>query len=197
MFSQNEKQKKITLSDKEIVDQIVRETNKEQQRRLQGELYSRYSGKIYHKCLSLTKDKEVAKDLTHDIIVKILVNLSNYKGTAPFYSWVFAIVYNQCMDYLKNQKKLRFNELDEQIGLADDNLEIQQKELLELQLNQLEELLHNLDASERMLLLMRYQDKLSIAEIANILQLSNSAVKMRLKRSRDHLATILKKENHG
>lgn len=180
------------LSDKEIVAQIIKEPNKARQRKLQGELYNRYAGKIFHKCLSLTKDREVAKDLTHDIIVKILLNLSNYKGNAPFYSWVFAIVYNQCMDFLKNQKKLRFKEIDEQFDPADDESEKQHKELLELKLNQLEDLLENLDTPERLLLLMRYQDKLSIAEIAQMLDLSNSAVKMRLKRSRDHLAILLR-----
>ena len=44
------------------------------------------------------------------------------------------------------------------------------------------------------MLLMRYQEGLSIKEIAEVLEISESAVKMRLKRSRDRLAELLNSE---
>ena len=93
------------IDDKELVSRILQAANSQEQRRWQEELYRRYSGKIYYKCISLIKSPDSAQDLAHDIFIKIFLNLSRYKGNAPFYSWVFAIVYNQCFDYLNKKKK--------------------------------------------------------------------------------------------
>jgi len=39
-------------------------------------LYDRYTAKVYQKCMGMTRDQELAKDLTHDIFLKAFVNLS-------------------------------------------------------------------------------------------------------------------------
>ena len=59
------------LTDEEIVGLIL---GGEQQHL--DVLYDRYSTKIFHKCLSIIKDREASKDCTHDIMVKIFMNLS-------------------------------------------------------------------------------------------------------------------------
>ncbi len=43
-----------------------------------GVLYDRYTAKVYQKCMGMTQDKELAKDLTHDIFLKAFVNLSKF-----------------------------------------------------------------------------------------------------------------------
>lgn len=173
------------------------------QRVLQGEkqlleiLYDRYSSKVYYKCLSITKDANISKDLSHDIIIKIFMNLSKFKGTSDFSFWVKSITYNYCMDFLKKKKRLRFGELDasEFDNVAADEIELENKILKEVQLEQLEILFEELKGDDKMILLMRYQDGMSVKDIATTLKISQSAVKMRLKRSRDRLAELLKSAN--
>ena len=53
-------------SDEEVIKLILKDGKKE----LLEILYERYSDKVFHKCLSITKDREVSKDLAHDILVK-------------------------------------------------------------------------------------------------------------------------------
>ena len=72
------------ITDKEIVLKIVKEGKRE----LLNVLYNRYANKIYYKCISLTKDQETSKDLAHDIIVKVFLNIAKYKGTSPFSLWM-------------------------------------------------------------------------------------------------------------
>ena len=159
-----------------------------------GVLYDRYSGKVYHKCLSILKEPAAAKDLTHDIFVTIITKLHTYKGTSALSFWIYAVTYNACMQYLRKAKRLRFDSLDEEKSAeVEDESErlLTVKRLGDLQLDQLEQLLNTLPADEKLLLLMRYQDGLSVKQIANTLQLGQSAVKMRLKRTRDRLAVRL------
>ena len=157
-------------------------------------LYDRYARMVYYKCLKLTVDKYAAQDLMQDIMVKIITNLREFRGHSDFSFWVNAITYNHCMDYLKKKKRMRFED-----GSASRHLEVQKEdeepeshELRDLQFLQLERLMNELNHSERSLIMMRYQEKMSMREIANCLQISESAVKMRLRRGLDRLAKDLK-----
>ena len=177
------------LSDEEIVERVLK--NGDQQ--LLEMLYDRYSGKIFHKCLSLIKDREAAKDCTHDIMVKIFMNLMNFKGKSAFSLWVHSITYNYCMDYLQKQKRISFDDYgDSEYEYVSPNEEdLENKLLQDLKLTQLETVFELLSTDEKILLLMRYQDDMSVKQIAESLGIGESAVKMRLKRSRDHLAELV------
>ncbi len=96
----------IKLSDTEIVERVVHYG----EQHLLEHLYDRYATKIFHKCLSLTKEREVAKDLSHDIIIKIFTSLAKFQGKSAFSLWVHSITYNHCMDYLRLQKRLQYTD---------------------------------------------------------------------------------------
>lgn len=155
----------------------------------QGVLFQRYSAKVYYKCLSIIKDAEMAKDLTHDIFIRIFSKLDRYQGNAPFYSWVFAITYNYCFDFLKKRKRHHIEAFDDRFPeqIADES-GLQQKILEEHQYTALAKALEQLPEGEQVILRMYYEDQLPVKEIAEVLELNLSAVKMRLKRGRDHLA---------
>jgi len=157
-------------------------------------LYDRYASKAFYKCLSITKDPEISKDLSHDIMIKVFMSLSSFKGTSDFSFWVYSITYNYCMDYLRKQKKTRFDSYDaiafDQVST--DEIELENKILKDLQIDQLHVLFKRLKEVEKLILLMRYQDGMTVKQIAATLNIGESAIKMRLKRSRDQLAQLLK-----
>lgn len=181
------------LSDNELVARIVQGGD----RSLQHVIYDRYSDRVFHRCLSLCKDRSTAQDLMHDVMVKILINLSKFKGTSDFSFWVYSITYNYCMDYLRKKKRKITTEMPDTSvfdNVATDDIERENKILQELRLEQLERLFAELDAQEKAILLLRYQDGNSVKNIAKMLNIGESAVKMRLKRSRDRLAEMFKEE---
>lgn len=182
---------KEKISDKEIVERIIATGDKE----LFHILYERYADKVYRKCLLLTKDRETSKDLAHDILIKVFLNLSKLKKITNFSLWVHSITYNHCIDYLRLKQKVKYEDFEEQAfeDISEEDIEREQQELKELQLSELEAVFAELKEEEKLILLMRYQDDLSIKDIARTLSMGESAVKMRLKRSRDHLAELLKK----
>ncbi len=182
-----------SIDDQPLVAAILTEGNRERQRLMQEVLYDRYANKVFYKCLSIVKDHETAKDLAHDILVKMFLKLKDFKGTSPFYGWLFAITYNHCISYVRKQQQQRTEDFDaHSYDIAEDEIERENLELKELRLEQLEQLLDVLTESERLILLMRYQDDMAMKEIAEALDIGESAVKMRLKRSRDRLAELFK-----
>ncbi|MGB1205503.1 MAG: RNA polymerase sigma factor [Chitinophagales bacterium] len=182
-------EKKIKkLSDKEIL-QHIKDTG---DTKLFGELYDRYANKVYRKCISMVKNSADAQDLCHEVLCKAFLNIATFAGKSSFSTWVYAITYNQCIDFLRDKKKKQTLDYDDlprsNFDIAsDDDDAIEQKFLFEIELQRLELLLEKLSSDDKVILLMKYQDEMSIADIQNILQLSGSAVKMRLKRARDRL----------
>ncbi|MBP6386147.1 MAG: RNA polymerase sigma factor [Pseudarcicella sp.] len=168
------------LTDEQLVNMFV-----ETQKNLYFEqLYDRYSDKVYRKCMSFVHDSAKAEDYTHDIFMKLVLNLGNYKETAKFSTWLYSITYNFCIDQVRVGKKSIETALDENydVGFDDNDSELEEMEAKKLHLA-----LANLTVEEKSILLMKYQDDLSIKEISTTLSISESAVKMRLLRSKDRL----------
>ncbi|MCB0628593.1 MAG: RNA polymerase sigma factor [Saprospiraceae bacterium] len=179
-------------------DEIIRLILHEDRRELMEVLYDRYAAKVYHKCLGVIGDKPAAQDLAHDVMLKIFLNLATFRRESDFRFWVYSITYNQCMDYLKKKKRLQHYDLDltNYSNLSAQDIEMENKVLAELRYSQLERLLKELKEEDRLILLMRYQDSMPMKEIARILSITESAVKMRLRRSLDRLSERVKKEQH-
>lgn len=187
-----EKESYKKISDKVLIKHILQsgETS------LFGELYDRYANKVYRKCISMLKNKEDAQDLAHDILVKAFLNIAKFEGNSSFSTWIYAITYNQCIDFLRNKQKARFVEFEHAPDALDreDNTEIEEKEIFEIEVERLTILIHELSEEDRAILLMKYQDDMSVEDIRRVWQLSNSAVKMRLKRARDRLRKLYVKK---
>ncbi|MEM9885917.1 MAG: RNA polymerase sigma factor [Bacteroidota bacterium] len=148
-------------------------------------LYERYSKKVYSKCISLLKDEALAHDATQEIFTKIFLNLSKFAERAKFSTWVYSITYNYCIDYIRRRKK-QFNLFVDDIERAPDlpDEEVKDEELLAMNLKQLTVVLENIPLDDKTILLMKYRDELSIKEIAEIIDKTESAVKMRIKRAK-------------
>jgi RNA polymerase sigma factor (sigma-70 family) len=151
------------------------------------ELYDRYVDKVFRKCLSFVKNEAQAEDFTHDIFLRLVLKIGSFKEHAKFSTWLYSITYNYCMDQIKNIKKQAETTLDENFDLEQ---EYDNSELVEIQAQDLKKALQEIDPNERAILLMKYQDDFSIKEIADTFNISESAVKMRLMRTKEKLRKI-------
>ena len=148
-------------------------------------LYQRYSGKVYAKCLSMLNDEVMAQDATQEIFLKIFTNLSRFKEKSKFSTWVYSIAYNYCIDFLRRKKKARdifSDEMEKAQDLPEE--EVPDQVLLELEVKKLKNVLQNIPVGDKAVLLMKYQDDMSIKEIADALEKTESAIKMKLKRAK-------------
>ncbi|MVM33191.1 sigma-70 family RNA polymerase sigma factor [Spirosoma sp. HMF4905] len=146
-------------------------------------LYNRYVNKVYRRCLSMTKDTEKAEDFTHDIFLKVFSKLDAFQERSSFSTWLYSIAYNYCSDQLRLAKRLDFASIEE--GLSLELPDSQESMLHEETIQLVRQAMAALSVKERTLLHLKYEDSMSIEEIAQLYNLKPSAVKMRLKRSRE------------
>ena len=174
------KRKKKNLSDEDLVKVIVESKSHDDF----GILYDRYSEKVYHKCISFVKDLDLAQDLTHDIFLKVFVNLSRFSHKSKFSTWLYSLTYNFCIDYTRKNGKVRFEGDDKLTNIPDNEDDRNEKEILSLRAERLGAVLDLISPDDKAVLLMKYQDEMSVKDIETVLGLSESAVKMRVKRAR-------------
>lgn len=182
-------EKAAKLTDIELVSEIVTKQNMD----LFEVVYDRYAPLIYRKCISLVKDPEKSKDLTHDILMKVFLNISQFQGRSNFSLWVHSISYNHCMQYFKKEKRIQWDheEPESYENLDLESIEAENTEILEAQIKTLEYCFSGLKEEYSIILSMRYYADMSVKNISHTLQIGESAVKMRLKRGRDMLALCM------
>lgn len=192
----SEKDDQITIDPKSIstVDdsQVVRLYLKTRKSIYFDTLYKRYSGKIFSKCISLLKDEPKAKDATQEIFTKIFLNLAKFNEKSKFSTWIYSITYNYCIDYLRKKKKdqrLFSDEMEDPPDVVDD---VPDTELLEIEVSRLKIILEKIPPGDKAILLMKYQDDLQIKDIATILDKTESAIKMKIKRAKHKAQKVYK-----
>ena len=178
------------MTDEELVQQSLLSNDTQHY----GTIYNRYALKVFQKCISFTKDQEEAKDLAHDIMVKVYLSLAKFKGKSKFSTWLYSITYNHCVDHQAKKKKQLT--LAEEMKLQVEDIqydESSEEVMMRMRLDRLTELLEQITVTEKSLLLMKYQDGFSIKEIAELTNCGESAIKMKLKRSKSKLVSLYEK----
>ena len=153
------------------------------------QLYARYCNKVHRKCLSFTKDTMQAEDLTQDIFIRLIAKLDGYKRQAKFSTWLYSVTHNYCADQIKlpyrRQEVATNGNWDGLFIPVDDCAEREEAEARLVQ-----SAMSKLSLDEQGLLRQKYEDEVSIKDLATHYSLSESAIKMRLKRSRDRLRKL-------
>ena len=177
------------LSDEEILIQI----RDNHDTSLFGLLYEKYNSKVTDKCYSLLKNIELAEEFTQEIFFKVFEKLNDFKGASSFSTWLYAITYNHCIEYLRNKKKLNYPEWNQSQPIPDivDDVD-ENTELSEIKYSRLLEIFEKIHPEEKALLLMRYQDDMPTIYIQEALKISESAAKMRIKRAKARVAFLYK-----
>jgi RNA polymerase sigma-70 factor (ECF subfamily) len=89
----------------------------------QGELYARYSSRLYAICLRYIEDREEARDLMHDCMIKAMDNFKSFRyvGEGSLYAWLSRITVNMAINRLKESSRFRQIPFEQVSG---DELEI-------------------------------------------------------------------------
>ena len=178
------------LSDEKLVEEIIETRDSI----LFAELYDRYAATVYNKCLGFSKSKVEAEDLTHDIFIKLYVKLNSFKGLSKFSTWLYSFTYNFCVNYIQRNTYKKREQASDLINEKSASIinEISDDEILQLKAKKLKRVLSIIDPKDKMILLMKYQDDLSIKEIQEAFDIGESAVKMRLKRAKGKVMEVYK-----
>ena len=190
------------LSEKARYDYIlVRKAVDQGDQKAYAELMSRYRDSIYFMLLKMINNKDDAEDLTIEAFGKAFHRLKQYTPNYAFSTWLFKIASNNCIDWIRKQKKKRMLSIDAPIGTDDgDEMHIELKGqgpdpadvAIRNQKNELmREVVDKLKPRYRQLVELRYYQEYSYEEIAQELDLPLGTVKAQLFRAREFLMNLL------
>ncbi len=149
----------------------------------QEALYKKYSRKLFGVCLRYTKDYSAAEDVLHESFVKILTNISSFKGTGSFEGWMRTIVINTALEKFRKQFQMfsvqDINEESSQFITEDSFSELSAKDLLKL--------ISDLPPAYNLVFNLYAIDGYSHKEIAEKLGISVGTSKSNLSRARSIL----------
>jgi len=159
-----------------------------------GELVERYQAFVFTIVLRIVKVREEAEEVTQDSFIKAFQSLATYRGESKFSSWLYSIAYRKALDAIRKNKKHSSLELIEEITEGDCSVienalsYIEDQERKEV----IQKCILELPEQEAAIITLFYFEEQSIKEIAEIVQLSEDNIKVKLYRSRKKLFTLLK-----
>ncbi len=156
------------------------------------------SNHIYHMALKILRDPQDAEDVLQESYIKALRALPNFEGRSTLSTWLYRIAVNEALMLLRKRRinlvsvEDETDEDDEQPGMVlTDWAGLPEDELLSAESRQrLEAAVDTLPDTLRIVFMLRDIEGLSIKETAELLDLTETAVKTRLLRAR------LKLRNH-
>jgi len=160
-------------------------------------LINHYDENVFRLAVNITRNKEDAEDVLQEALFKAYINIGRFRGGSRFYTWLVRIALNEALMKLRKRRSGRQVSLDELLETDDQNLvrretvdwrDDPEQRFARQELQQtLRQAVEGLDENSREVLLLRDAENLSTRETAQMLGLSVTTVKTRLRRARMEL----------
>jgi RNA polymerase sigma-70 factor, ECF subfamily len=171
-----------------------------------GFLVERYQRRVFSLAHHLVNNREEVEDLAQEIFVKAFLGVQGYDGRSSFATWLSRVTVNHCYDYLRRRRTSRvlyFSQMNEEgqrtleakaESPPQEGINIEDR----LALRDLAaKLLSRAPAEDRVILGLKELEDLSVQEIAEMLDLKESTVKVRLHRARKRMLADFRRWQRG
>ncbi len=172
-------------ADREADDALIRRCLQGQQQAME-ELVSRYHKLVFALCFRMVGNTHDAEDLTQETFVRVFRHLASWDPQRAFRPWLLAIAANRCRSFLGQRR----HQLEFQPGQVEPLPRNSGEENNDLK-EEVELGLHQLRAEHRQAFLLFYEQELSYAEIAEVMQCPVGTVKTWIHRARQELIRFL------
>ena len=169
-------------------------------------LVEAYQRRIFYLVFHLVRRREDVEDLVQEIFMKAFAAISSYNFQSAFGTWLNRIAVNHCYDYLRRRRTSRVSYFWEMSEEGQRGIESTAQSPEPGGLNNEErlavddlasKLLARAPAEDRVILTLKEIEDKSVDEIAEILSLKSSTVKVRLHRARKRMVKDLTKWQGG
>ena len=156
------------------------------------QLFDIYKDKVFSIALySLGGDQTVASDVSQQVFLKLMTNITQFRGDSAFTTWLYRLVVNACAD--EQRKRRRFLSFGEWTppNRSEDSRLVENKYAKREMASVVQDAIQNLSPKLRMPVLLKYVEGLSYEEIGQVLDCSQGTVASRLNRGHQKLAKQL------
>jgi RNA polymerase sigma-70 factor (ECF subfamily) len=155
-------------------------------------IFEQYADKIYRLAVGLLHDEQQGDGVVQNTFLALIEHIDSFEGRAAIGTWLYRVAYNECMARLRSVKPNL--ELDDSASLKDENLmpsalmsweDVPEQVFGSREaMDEMQRAIYSLPASLRAVFTLRDIEELSTRETADILGISEAAVKVRLHRAR-------------
>ncbi len=161
-------------------------------------LVLKYQNRIAKLIYSKIHDAESTKDLCQEVFLKVYKSLSRFKGDSAFYSWLYRIAMNSCIDYIRQQSRRKTVGIDDLEAGVEEFLLISKlpspSHMIEMQElgDIIDKAVNHLPPKQQQVFRLRYEKKLQIKEVAVLINRSEGTVKTHLHHAHRRLRELLR-----
>lgn len=152
------------------------------------ELVRRHRERAYRVALRMLRDAREAEDATQDALLQAWRSLERFRGDSTFGTWLYRIVVNRCLNVLRARKPTAELPPDRDSGQPSTETAVEGR----LKLDDVRRAIGQLTPEQRAVLVLRELEGVSYEQLAEICEISVSAVKSRLFRARVELANAVR-----
>jgi len=161
------------------------------------EIVLKYQDRIYNLCHHMLDNVHEAEDAAQDTFIKAYQNLNKFRPEASFYTWLYRIAVNTCLDYKKRPfweslfKSSSEGEefISEPVSAGPSPEKLYESKQLGFALSKS---LRKLSLKLRTVIILKEIEGLSYEEIVEVLDVSIGTVKSRISRAREELKRLMK-----
>ncbi len=153
----------------------------ENNRHAQLQLYTKFAPKMLSVCRQYCKDLHQAEDIMITAFMKVFANLKHFQHKGSFEGWIRRIMVNECISFLRVQKKARF--MDDETYFEETHNQIESQ----LTLDEIQFLIDQLPDGYKMVFNLYCIEGYKHHEIAELLNISEGTSKSQLSHARKML----------
>ena len=144
-----------------------------------GELYDRYIERIYNYVYYRTSDPDDAEDLTERVFMRAIRHIENYEDRGyPISAWLYRIAHNLVANWYRDNSRREEVPLESVAFSLEFTGEHPEPSVLkEEECQQLMEVIHQLPEDRQQLLILKFVERLTNAEIGEIMDRTEGAIK--------------------
>lgn len=146
-------------------------------------LIDRYKNALYHHCFAITRDEDVAEDITQDTFITAYYKLGRYNPQYKLSTWLFKIATNKALNHLKKHRH-ETHASEELIAMV---ISSQPGPLEQAKDHELHQAVQNLPPNYRAAISLYYWQGLQYADIAKALGVPEGSVKGWIHRAKSRL----------
>lgn len=155
-------------------------------------IYDQYFQEVYCFALSLSRNKQIAEEITQETFFKALKNINQFRGDCSIKVWLCQIAKNNYFTYLHKQERLQ---TEESLAKAND-IDIEKKLIDKAESLRIHKLLHELDDPYKEVFMLRVFGELSFNHISQVFGKTESWARVTFHRARNKLQDFLKEEDN-
>lgn len=174
-------------------DALIKQLAARDRRAAVAMVVNKYREKLYYHAISIVKDPQEAYDAVQEVFIKAIREPRFFEESFQIKAWLFRVTTNLCFNTVRDKRRRSgiLETIPQKLPREEEGVDSLDRVFTQEMRGELLSALDQLTPKHREILMLRYYEDLSYAEIASQLQIKLGTVMSRLSRARNRLLEIL------